>query len=457
MEKKKTADRYEMMTSWPIRKVIPAIAVPSIISMLVTAFYNMADTYFVSRLGTAATGAVGINFSLMTIIQTFGMTFGVGAGSYISRLLGQQNKQRASQTVATAFYTVLMVNAVIGAVGLWQLAPLMRLLGATESILPYSRAYASYILLGAPFMAASFVLNNSLRSEGLSMFSMIGITAGSVLNIVLDPICIFTFGWGVAGAAIATVFSQLVSFGILVSHYLFKRSTLSLSLKSFTPTLAMYREILKIGLPTFLRLGLMSVASIVLNNSAAAFGDAAIAALSICNRVMMFFGSALIGFGQGFQPVAGFNYGAKRFDRVWDAYWFSTAVGVGCSAVLGLGIYVAAPVILGAFKPAPLVLEIGTFALRAQALVLPLQAYSIVGNMLFQSIGHGLPAAILSLSRQGLLFVPLLIILPRLFGLTGLQLAQCAADTLAVLITVPLLLPVLRRIGAERQQLAAAA
>ena len=321
-------ERYAMMTETPVSRLIPSLAVPTIISMLVTSIYNMADTFFVSQINTSASAAVGIIYSLMAMIQAIGFTLGMGAGNFISRSLGKRDEEIAVRTAATAFYTAVSVGLLMTVTGLLGLDRLVRMLGATETIAPYARDYARYILLGAPVMTGSFVMNNLLRSQGFAFYSMLGITTGGILNMILDPIFIFGFGLGISGAALATVLSQCISFGILFFQCNFRKGCIRLRISKFTPTGKIYGEILHAGLPSLCRQGLASAAAVVLNVAANPFGDAAIAAMSIVTRYMMFINSALIGFGQGFQPVCGFNFGAKRYDRVLESFWFCLKVAL---------------------------------------------------------------------------------------------------------------------------------
>lgn len=309
----KQQEKLTRMTTAPVRKLVCQMAVPTIISMLITNFYNMADTFFVGKLGTSATGAVGVVFSLMAVIQTFGFFFGHGSGNYISRAMGSQEMDDAERMAATGFGSSFFIGCVLALMGLVFQKPLARLLGSTETILPYAQDYMSIILLGAPFMASSLTLNNQLRFQGSAMFAMVGITAGGILNIILDPILIFGFDMGIRGAALATLISQLVSFVILFAMTR-RPGNIRIRLRLYSFRLSFWKEILRGGTPSLCRQGLASVATICLNLAAGPYGDAAIAAMSIVSRIMNFAGSALIGFGQGFQPVCGFNYGAGRYD-----------------------------------------------------------------------------------------------------------------------------------------------
>lgn len=440
--------QFLRMTQTPIPKLISTLAVPTIISMMVTAVYNMADTFFVSQLGTSAAGAVGVVFSLMTIIQAIGFMIGMGSGSLISGLLGQRKQHQADVVASTGFYLSLVCGAVIMVLGLALMDPLMRLLGATPTILPYARDYAQYILYGAPFMCASFVLNNVLRAEGKATLAMVGISAGGILNIVLDPLFIFTFDMGIAGAAIATILSQFISFCMLLSCFLAKRSTLSLRPRNTSRHFDVYQNILTTGFPSFCRQGLASIATAVLNSKAGLYGDAAVAAMSIVNRIFMLVFSVMLGFGQGFQPVCGYNYGAKQYDRVKHAILFTLKTGIVLMTVLGIVGYLVAPQVISWFRREDAeVIAIGCYALRAQCLVLPLFPLCTVCNMTFQVLGKKIPATVLAAARQGLFFLPLILILPPLIGLRGVQLTQPLADVLTMLCSLLFFVPFMRELN----------
>lgn len=421
--------RFKMMTEMPVSRLIPRLAVPTIISMLVTSIYNMADTFFVSQINTSASAAVGIIFSLMAMIQAVGFTLGMGGGNYISRTLGMRDSEMAEQIAATAFFSALLIGCLMTVSGILFLDRLVMMLGATETIAPYARDYAQYILLGAPVMTGSFVMNNLLRSQGFAFYAMLGITTGGILNMILDPIFIFGFGLGISGAAIATVLSQCISFFILLFQCMLRKGCIRLRLRKISRKPVVYGEILHAGLPSLCRQGLASAAAVALNLAANPFGDAAIAAMSIVTRYMMFINSALIGFGQGFQPVCGFNFGAKRFDRVLESFWFCLKVALIMLTTLGIISFLGARPIISVFRREDMeVIEIGTWALRFQCMMLPLQAWIIMCNMLTQSIGYGFRASVLSAGRQGIFLLPALMILPRIFGIRGLQLCQPIAD-----------------------------
>lgn len=436
-------EKFIHMTETPISKLIPELAVPTIISMLVTSFYNMADTFFVGRINTQATAAVGVVFSFMAILQACGFFFGHGSGNYISRKLGAEDVESASRMAANGFFFALITGAAIAVTGMFFLEPLSRALGSTETILPYTCDYLRIILIGAPFIMSSFVMNNQLRYQGSASYAMVGIVTGAVLNIVLDPLLIFVFHMGIAGAAAATVFSQFVSFCILLKMCS-KGANLRLSLHNFHPQAGDILEIVRGGFPSLCRQGLASIATISLNRVAGGYGDAAIAGMSIVARVTMFANSVMIGWGQGFQPVCGFNYGAKRFERVREAFSFcvkTAAVALCVIAVIG---WAAAPAIAAVFRDDPEVIAVAAAALRYQCVTLPLNSWIVLTNMALQSIGKSVRASVTAASRQGLFFLPFIWLLPRLLDLKGILLSQPFADVCSFLLALPLMLGVLR-------------
>lgn len=446
-------EKYRQMIETPVQKLIPRLAVPTIISMLVTSIYNMADTFFVSQIGTSASGAVGVMFSAMAMIQAIGFTLGMGSGNYISRSLGSRDEETASQSAATAFFTGGIIGIVIAVAGTIFSRPLVYLLGATDTIAPFARDYARYILIAAPFMITSFVMNNILRAQGNAVFAMIGITAGGILNMFLDPVLIFGFGMGISGAAIATMASQMVSFVILLYQCNRQKGCISIRLGKFTPTLKMYGEILHAGLPSFCRQGLASVATVALNFAAGPYGDAAIAAMSIVSRFMMFINSSLIGFGQGFQPVCGFNFGARRYDRVLEAFWFCVKVAVVMLSGFGIAAFAFSRPIITVFRREDAeVIRIGTRALRLQLITMPFQAWVIMVNMLTQSIGYGFRASLVAMGRQGLFLIPALLILPEAWGLLGLQISQPTADMLTFVLATGIVAGILKELGQMRDE-----
>ena len=420
---------------------------PLLIEQFLAVTVGMADTMMVSRCGEAAISGVSLVDMINNLIIVLFAALATGGAVVVSQYLGAKEQRQADCAASTAFFTALAFGLGITVLGTLFLDPLMRVLGATPTILPYARDYARYILFGAPVMCASFVLNNILRGEGKAMLAMVGIGLGGVLNIGLDPLFIYTFGLGIAGAAIATLLSQCVSFAILLACFLRRKSAVRLHIGQVSRKAEVYARIIKTGMPSFCRQSLASVATVLLNVNAAVYGDAAVAAMSVVGRIFMFVFSFMLGFGQGFQPVAGYNFGAKRYDRVRGATYFTMLVGTVLMSVLAAAGFLAAPGALALFRRDDAeVIAIGALALRAQCVVLPLFGVSTVTNMLLQVTGQSGQATFLSLCRQGIFFVPFILLLPQLIGLLGVQLAQPAADLCTFAVTLPFLLSFLRRL-----------
>lgn len=443
----KQEQKFHKMTESAVGPLICRLAVPCIISMLVTAFYNMADTFFVGMLNSnSATGAVGVVFPLMAVIQAVGFFFGHGSGNFISRELGKHNLENASKMAATGFFFALATGLVMCLLGQIFLEPLAYLLGSTDTILPYAKEYMRIILFGAPWMTASLVLNNQLRFQGSAVYGMLGIASGAGLNIILDPILIFTFHMGVAGAALATIISQFVSFCLLL-YGCSRGGNLRISIFHVQLNWHYFVMIAKGGLPSLARQGLASIATICLNQAAGPYGDAAIAAMSVVQRIMMFGASAMIGFGQGFQPMCGFNYGAKLYDRVKAGFWFcvkSSAIFLAIVATLGI---IFAPQLISLFRNDPTVIAIGTTALRFQCVTFCFHSWIVMSNMMLQTIGRTVPATFLAMARQGIFFIPLVWILSSAFGMTGIQMTQASADLLTLLCAIPIQCKVLKELS----------
>ena len=442
--------KYKKMTEPPVSKLICSLAVPCIISMLVTSFHNMADTYFVGMLkSNAATGAVGVVFSMMHIIQAVGFFFGQGSGNYISRELGKKNYEEASNMAATGFFSSLATGLLICIIGQIFLEPLAYLLGSTPTILPYTEEYLRVILFGAPWMTSSLVLNNQLRFQGSASYAMVGIVSGAVLNIALDPVLIFVLDMGVAGAGWATIVSQFVSFCLLLRGCS-KGSNIHINIRNVKLKWHYFHMIIRGGLPSLARQSLASVATICLNHAAQPYGDAAIAAMGVVQRVTHFGASTMLGFGQGFQPVCGFNYGAGLYSRVKAGFWFCVKVSFGFLAVVGIAGFIFAPEVVALFRDDPAVIEFGTHALRFQCLTIWVQSWVVMSNMTMQSIGRTVPATFLAVARQGLFFIPFVLVLPLFLDALGIQMAQSAADLLTFLCAVPIQLKVLKSFPADK-------
>ena len=440
---KMNQDKYTIMTEMKVSKLINRLAVPTILSMLVTSFYNMADTFFVGRISTSASAAVGVAYSLMAIIQAVGFMFGHGSGNYISRKLGSQNVDDASKMLVIGFVSALFTGACITIFGLLFLDILVLVLGATETIFPYAKAYIQIILLGAPYMCASLVLNNQLRFQGSARYAMTGIVSGAMINIILDPLFIFVLNMGIGGAALATVISQFISFCILC-YGTHKGGNLRIDFRKFSFDPEYYKNILKGGFPSLTRQGISAISTIILNIAAGGYGDAAIAGISIVTRISNFAASIMIGFGQGFQPVCGFNYGAEKFDRVKQGFWYCTKISLVILIILSVVGYLNAESIISVFRKGDVdVLAIGSQTLRLHCITFWMIGWVTITNMMLQTIGRTMSASILAASRSGLFLIPALIIGNYVFGLLGVELAQVIADICSFILAVPLCLKVL--------------
>ena len=429
--------QFNKMVNTPIKKLIINLSIPTIISMLVTAIYNIADTAFVGKLGISASGAVGVVFSFMAIVQAIGFTLGMGGGSYISSLLGQKRDDDAQEVGSTSFYSAIFLGILLLVFGMIFLRPMLSVLGATPTVLPYAEDYARYIVIGAPIMTSSFVLNNILRAEGKAKLAMIGLTTGGLLNIALDPLFIYGFNLGISGAAIATLVSQSISFIILLSMFLMKKSIIRLSLFRISKRAYVYLEIFRIGFPSLCRQGFASLASILLNNQAGKYGgDACLSAMTIISKIFMVIFSVCLGIGQGYQPVSGYNYFSKNYKRCREAMFFTYIVSTCLMTLLSLMFFIFAADVMKVFIEDSDAIAIGKIALRYQCIALPLVPLNTICNMTFQSTRKKFRAALLSCCRQGLFFIPTIIFLPMLIGLNGVELAQSIADILTFLFSL---------------------
>lgn len=436
--------KHHLMTTAPVEGLICRLAVPSIMTMLISALYNMADTYFVGGLGTSAIAGVGVVFPLMNIIQAVGFFFGQGGGNNVSRSLGAQDIELAERTAATAFFSSFFGGGMILALGTIFKREFVSLLGATPTIAPYAIEYMTYILFAAPLMTSSLFINTLLRFQGSSFFGMLGMVSGALLNIALDPIFIFALDLGVAGASIATMISQCVGFAVLL-HGCGRHGNLSLKFSRFTPSIDQFVRIVRGGVPSLCRQSIASIATICVNRYAGAFGDAAIAAMSIVQRVFMFANSALIGFGQGFQPVVGFNYGARMYDRVLRGFSFTVRVTTIFLAIVAALGWIFAPEVIAIFRADdPGVMDVGVFALRALCVPMALHGLIVMTNMMVQTIGYASRATLIALSRQGLFLIPALAIMTPRLGLLGVELAQPISDVSAFVLSAVMVAPVIR-------------
>ena len=445
--------RKNRMLNDPISRVIPQMAIPTIVAFLINSIYSLADTYFVSSLGTNATAAVSVNASLDQVIMMAGSMLAVGANSYIARLLGEGDEKRASQVLSTAFFLAGGLGILLMLGGIAFMTPMVRLLGATPTCEQYSIDYATYVLYAAPFMATSFVMNQCLRAEGSALLSMIGMGFGGVLNCVLDPIFIFGLNMGVAGASLATAISKLVSFSILIFPYLTRRSLLHLSIRNFHCTKKIITEIVSVGSSSMFRTGLAVVAAIMLNDLAGNISDSVLAGIGVCTKIMMFPFSIILGFGNGFQPVAGFNWGAKRYDRVEESYRFSAKVSIWGAVAMGLVLALLADKIIVAFAGTdPEMRRIGVICMVSQCIALPIHAWVATVNMLCAGLGNAKGALILASARQGTCFIPILHLMAWALGAYGVATVQAVADLLSLALAIPIAIGMGRKIRNAMQQ-----
>jgi len=443
------SQRYIYMTQTPVPKLILKLSVPTIISMLVTGIYNSADTFFVGKISTEATAAVGIVFSVMAIIQAIGFMCGQGSGNYLARMLGANDTKQANEVASTGFALSLIIGTLIALVGIFLVEPISDMLGATETTLADTKNYMRIILLGAPFMTGQFVINNQLRFQGSAIYAMFGLLAGAIANIALDPLFIFVFDLGVSGAALATVSGQIISFIVLMIGSK-QGVNIHIRFKNIKINKHYILEIINGGIPSLFRQGLAALATIMLNKIAGEFGgDAAIAGMSVATRTLMLVSSALIGFGQGYQPVCSFNYGANLKKRVKQGYFFCLKYGTLFLIVVATACFVFAPQIVSYFRDDPDVIAIGSKALRFQAVTLPLMSGIVMTNMMLQSIGAGIKASISSSARSGIFFIPLLFAFSSLFGLTGVECAQAAADVCSMVLAIPFAYSELKKMNDE--------
>lgn len=431
------SDKYTFLTQAPVHRVIGAMAIPTIISMLLTSMYNLVDTFFVGKINTQSTAAVGIVFSVMFFIQAFSFFFGNGSGNYISRQLGAQNTKDAEVMASTGLFYTLVFSLIVMLLGWIFLDPISILLGSTPTILPYTRQYLGISLLGTPFIMGTFCINNQMRFQGFTKYSVYGAISGSIINCLLDPVFIFGFSMGVSGAAVASVIGQICGFVILlimsqkegVIHYTHRRI-------SFEGRFV--KEIIAGGTPSISRQGLASVSTIALNSVAGNYGDAAIAAMSIVTRISMFIFSVIVGLGQGFQPMCGFCYGAKLYDRVKEGFWFGTKIGTLFLLFWSVVLIIFSGEVVSLFRDDPEVIAIGIPALRYQMIIFPACSFMMMANMMMQTCRKTIRANILAASRQGLFFIPLIFVLPYFYGLFGVEICQAVSDIISLIVTIPI-------------------
>ncbi len=446
-------EKYRLLTTSNVKKTISKMAIPTIISMLITSLYNLADSFFVGTLGLEAVGAVGVIFSMMAIIQACGFFFGHGSGNYISRKLGNKEYDDAKSMAACGYFTSIIFGILLTIFGLIFIEPLAKILGSNDEILPFAKQYLIYILIGAPFMCASLVMNNQLRFQGNATYAMIGMASGALLNIAGDAILVPFLK--MHGAGLSTLISQIISF-ILLRIGIIKSSNVKISIKNFKPKLYLYKNIINGGLPSLIRQSIGSIATICLNHVCKTYGTDVIAAMSVVSRITNLPFSIAVGFGQGFQPVCGYNYGAKKYNRVKEGYYFTTLVSfIGISILAGF-IAIFAPNLVKLFcktnnniENFDYFLDVGVSTLRWHCLSLPLVGLYNPASMLMQTIGKAVKASILSMARQGLFFIPLLFIASS--SLSFIKVVQPISDVLTLIISLILTIFVLKEMKENKE------
>jgi len=433
--------QHKKMTQTPIPKLVTAMAAPTVTSMLITVAYNTADTYFVAHIDKSASAAVGAVYAVMAIIQALGYGLGVGASSLISRRLGAKLQDEAEMYASSGLFAAVMMGCIIMVCGLSAIVPFLKLLGCSPTMMPYAIPYAKFILISAPINCAAFVLNNILRSQGKTRLSMIGMGTGGIINIILDPIFIFRLNMGTGGAALATMISQIVSMLILSGYYITGKSIVNINFRKISRNFGDYRLIFTTGLPTICRQGLGSLSAAVLNIQAVKYGgDAASAAITIANKVYTLVRNISLGIGQGFQPVAGYNYGAGNKKRTWQAFVFTVKLGTAvCAAFSVMTIFKTQQIIMW-FTQDPQVVKIGTETLNILGAAMPLLAFSTYVNHLYQSLGFRSQATFLASCRQGVFFLPVVLLMPLKIGCIGVQMAQPVADVLTFFVSIPFII-----------------
>ena len=449
--------QYEKMILTPPKRLIIKLAIPTILSMLISMIYNLVDAYFVGILGTSAAAAVGVVMSIQAVFQAFGFMFGHGAGSIISRMLSEGRREEADKMLTTSFLSSLLVAGILTTVGLCLLEPLSKALGSTDTILPFSKVYGMYILLAGPGFAASCVLNNVMRYEGKASLAMIGLVSGGVLNMIGDPILMFGLGLGIHGAGLSTAISQYISLFLLLIMFLTGRTMSKIrpallfkdSAKQFFVRLA---HILRNGFPSLMRQAFASISNIILNNASKPYGDAAIAAMTISGRVLAFIVSVMMGLGQGFQPVSAYNYGASKYRRLRESFNFALILGTCLMFILGTIVFIIPEPVIRLFRDDDMVIYYGKTALRCMCIGALFMPVGTLCNMLFQSIGKSGIATLAAMMRSGLFYIPVILILPHFVGYFGIQSAQMWGDILTAIVSIPFLVHFFRNLPKEDQE-----
>ena len=446
-------NKLELLGSAPIHKALMALGMPIMIGMLINALYNLVDAYFVSGLGKSQMGAISVVFPLGQVVVGLGLMFGNGAASYLSRLLGRGDKDTADKVASTALYSSILIGAIIILLSAIFLKPILVMLGATETIMPYALKYARIYVLSCIFNVFNVTMNNIVSSEGAAKTTMCALLLGAVLNIGLDPLFIYTLDMGVEGAAIATAISQMVSTLVYLTYVLRKKSVFSFSIKEFSPTRQMITEILKIGVPTLVFQLLTSLSIALINRASSNYGDSVIAGMGAVTRITSMGTLVVFGFLKGFQPIAGFSYGAKKFDRLREAIKTSIIWSTSFCLVVGLVMAVFSTQIISQFTEGDnQMILVGQKSLFANGITFILFGFYTVYSSLFLALDKGAAGFFLGACRQGVCFVPVVLLLPMVWGMNGILYAQPIADVISVVITVFMALHLHRELSMAEKQ-----
>lgn len=439
-------EQYQRMTQKSVAGLVLSLAIPTIVSMLVTSVYNMSDTYFVARTGSSATAAIGVVVSIMAMIQAVGFTLGMGSATKVSILLGKEETQQANTYATTALMMAVILGMVILVTGLYYLPVILSGLGATASMLPYATIYGRYILIAAPLSCVAFVTNNLLRAEGKAKYAMAAVVISTICHVLTDWILISVCSMSVAGAGIATIVSESVSCILLLYWYFSGKTVIRLHWKFISRKNGIYGEIVAKGFPSFVRQGLVSVATALTNLIAAPYGDEAVAGISVMNRIFLLLFSVIVGFVQGYSPVAGYNYGAEKNRRVRKALVFSMAFGVVVMSMISVATFCYGELLVNLFCiQKGMSWKTAITALRYQSVLLPFILVGVVCNMTYQAMGKAVTATFLAACRQGIFFVPVIVVLPKIWGIQGILLAQPVADGVTFLCSIPFIIKIMRK------------
>lgn len=445
--------KLHILADMPVQQAILQLAIPTMLGMVVQIFYNITDTFFVGKLNDPnQVAAVAIIMPIFMMLMALSGIFGNGGASYLSRLLGQKDYETAQQTLSTAWFSCVILGIVVTIGGLWGMPTILTLSGASEQTGPFAAAYLRIILIGSVLIVVNFSAGQLLRAEGAAKEAMFGMVIGTVTNIVLDPVFIFGLHQGVAGAAIATVIANAIALAYYLSYYIRCKSLIPLSWKSVSCRWALYKEITKVGIPASINQLLMSSSHILVNNIAASYGDIVVAAMGVDMRIFTIPIMLSIGLAIGAQPLIGYSYGANNLLRLKASVKIAASMATGIVIFFAIVFALFPRQLIQLFIQDPAVVSTGTTILFAMLIGLPFIGLQVVMMNTFQAMGKGLPALLVSLSRQGIIFVPAILLLNIFFGFSGFIYAQAVADVLTVLFSAMLFLRLMTEVERRAAQ-----